>query len=58
MMIVLAMIDMRVWFTMAYPVYGVGLLLLVAVEAVGRRVAWAPSAGWPSAAAASSRPRS
>jgi rod shape determining protein RodA len=35
MMIALAMIDVRVWFALAYPVYGLGLLLLVAVEAVG-----------------------
>jgi len=35
LMIGLAMIDLRVWFTLAYPIYGVGLLLLVAVEAVG-----------------------
>lgn len=35
MMVALAMIDLRVWFALAYPVYGVGLLLLVAVEAVG-----------------------
>ena len=35
MMIALAMIDIRVWFALAYPVYGVGLLLLVAVEAIG-----------------------
>src|SRR3954467_2419305 len=34
-MIVLAVVDIRVWFAMAYPVYGVGLLLLVAVELVG-----------------------
>jgi len=35
MMIALAMIDVRVWFALAYPIYGIGLLLLVAVEAVG-----------------------
>ncbi len=34
-MVILAMVDLRVWFAMAYPIYGVGLLLLVAVEAVG-----------------------
>ncbi len=34
-MIVLAMIDLRLWFMIAYPVYVVGLLLLVAVELVG-----------------------
>ncbi|ODT58423.1 rod shape-determining protein RodA [Phenylobacterium sp.] len=35
LMIGLAMIDLRVWFTLAYPIYGVGLLLLVAVEVIG-----------------------
>ena len=35
LMIALAMIDIRVWFALAYPIYGLGLLLLVAVEAVG-----------------------
>jgi rod shape determining protein RodA len=35
LMIALAMIDLRVWFALSYPVYIVGLLLLVAVEAVG-----------------------
>ncbi len=35
LMIALAMIDLRVWFALAYPVYAIGLLLLVAVEAVG-----------------------
>jgi rod shape determining protein RodA len=35
MMVALAMIDLRVWFALAYPVYGLGLLLLVAVEAIG-----------------------
>ena len=34
-MIALAMVDLRVWFALAYPIYGVGLLLLVAVEFVG-----------------------
>jgi len=34
-MIVLAMVDLRLWFMIAYPVYVVGLLLLVAVELVG-----------------------
>jgi rod shape determining protein RodA len=34
-MIALAMIDLRVWFALAYPIYGIGLLLLLAVEAVG-----------------------
>ncbi|MFN3857764.1 MAG: rod shape-determining protein RodA [Caulobacter sp.] len=35
MMIVLAMIDLRVWFAVAYPVYIVGLILLVGVELFG-----------------------
>jgi rod shape determining protein RodA len=35
MMLVLAMVDIRVWFALAYPIYGIGLLLLVAVEVVG-----------------------
>jgi rod shape determining protein RodA len=34
-MIVLATVDLRVWFTLAYPVYGVGLLMLLAVAVVG-----------------------
>jgi len=34
-MIVLAMLPLRVWFEVAYPVYFVGLALLVAVELVG-----------------------
>jgi rod shape determining protein RodA len=35
MMIILAMVDLRVWFSLAYPVYAVGLILLVLVEAIG-----------------------
>ena len=35
LMIGLALIDLRVWFALAYPIYAVGLLLLVAVAAVG-----------------------
>lgn len=35
MMIALAMVDLRVWFALAYPVYGFGILLLVAVAVVG-----------------------
>ncbi len=35
LMIGLAMIDLRVWFTLAYPIYGIGLLLLIAVEVMG-----------------------
>ncbi len=34
-MVVLAMVDLRWWFSIAYPVYVIGLLLLVAVEVVG-----------------------
>jgi rod shape determining protein RodA len=35
-MIVLSLIDLRVWFALAYPVYAIGLVLLVAVDLVGR----------------------
>ena len=35
LMIVLAMLDLRVWFALAYPVYVLGLMLLVAVDLVG-----------------------
>jgi rod shape determining protein RodA len=35
LMVLLAMVDLRVWSMMAYPVYGVGMLLLVAVEVAG-----------------------
>jgi rod shape determining protein RodA len=35
LMVMLAMLDLRVWLALAYPIYGAGLLLLVAVEAVG-----------------------
>lgn len=35
-MITIAMIDIRTWFQLAYPIYGVSLLLLTAVEFVGR----------------------
>jgi len=34
-MIILAMCDLRWWFAAAYPVYAVGLVLLVAVDLVG-----------------------
>ncbi|PTS87417.1 MULTISPECIES: rod shape-determining protein RodA [unclassified Caulobacter] len=34
-MVILAMVDLRIWFSIAYPVYLVGLALLVAVEVVG-----------------------
>jgi rod shape determining protein RodA len=35
-MVALAMIDIRVWFALAYPIYGAGLLLLVATDLVGQ----------------------
>jgi rod shape determining protein RodA len=35
LLIILAVVDIRVWFAIAYPVYGIGLLLLIAVELVG-----------------------
>ena len=35
LMVGLAMVDLRVWFALAYPIYGLGVLLLIAVEAVG-----------------------
>ena len=34
-MLILAMVDLRIWFAVAYPVYAIGLLLLVAVELFG-----------------------
>jgi rod shape determining protein RodA len=34
-MIALATADLRVWFALAYPVYGLGLLMLLAVVVVG-----------------------
>jgi len=34
-MIVLSLIDLRVWFALAYPIYGVAFLLLIAVDLVG-----------------------
>lgn len=34
-MIILGLIDLRVWFGLAYPIYGLALLLLIAVEVVG-----------------------
>ena len=34
-MIVLSLIDLRVWFALAYPIYGIGFLLLIAVLVVG-----------------------
>lgn len=35
LMVTLALVDLRVWFAIAYPLYAAGLLLLVAVEFVG-----------------------
>jgi len=35
LMIALALFDIRVWFALAYPIYGLGLALLVAVELFG-----------------------
>jgi len=35
LMLVLAMVDLRVWFVVAYPVYAIGLALLVAVMLFG-----------------------
>jgi rod shape determining protein RodA len=35
LMIVLALIDLRVWFHMAYPIYAMALVLLAAVAVVG-----------------------
>jgi rod shape determining protein RodA len=35
MMIILAMVDLRVWFAVSYPVYAVALVLLVGVELFG-----------------------
>lgn len=34
-MIMLALVNLRVWFALAYPIYGLALLLLVAVEVAG-----------------------
>ena len=36
LLLAVALIDIRVWFQLAYPIYGVSLLLLVAVEFFGR----------------------
>jgi rod shape determining protein RodA len=37
LMLALAVVDIRVFFAIAYPVYGLGVLLLMAVEVVGHR---------------------
>jgi len=34
-MLALAMVDLRVWFALSYPLYALGILLLIAVELVG-----------------------
>ncbi|MDB5447102.1 MAG: rodA [Phenylobacterium sp.] len=34
-MIVLSLVDLRVWFALAYPVYAIGLVLLALVDVVG-----------------------
>jgi rod shape determining protein RodA len=34
-MVGLSLIDLRVWFALAYPIYGVGLVLLALVDVVG-----------------------
>jgi rod shape determining protein RodA len=35
LMIVLAVVDLRVWYALAYPIYAIGLVMLVGVDAVG-----------------------
>jgi rod shape determining protein RodA len=35
-LLAVALVDIRIWFQLAYPIYGVSLLLLIAVEFVGR----------------------
>ena len=35
-MLAIAMVDIRTWFALAYPIYGVSLMLLGAVEFIGR----------------------
>jgi rod shape determining protein RodA len=35
LMIGLSLVDLRVWFALAYPIYGVGLVLVVLVDLVG-----------------------
>ena len=35
LMIALAVVDLRVWYALAYPVYGAGVLLLLAVAVIG-----------------------
>ena len=35
LMIALSLVDLRVWFALAYPIYGIGLVLLVLVDLIG-----------------------
>jgi rod shape determining protein RodA len=35
-LLAVALVDIRIWFQLAYPIYGISLLLLVAVELFGR----------------------
>lgn len=35
LMVLLALLDLRVWFAMAYPIYAIGLIMLLGVEAAG-----------------------
>ena len=48
LMVILAMVDLRVWSALAYPVYAVGLLLLVAVEVMMERRVVSCSPAWVS----------
>jgi rod shape determining protein RodA len=36
LMLILSLVDLRVWFQLAYPTYAIGFLLLLAVMVVGR----------------------
>ena len=36
LMLILAVVDVRVWFALAYPIYGAGVILLVLVDLVGQ----------------------
>lgn len=37
LMVMLALVDLRVWFALAYPVYGAGVVLLALVDLVGHQ---------------------
>lgn len=37
LMLVLSLIDIRIWFVMSYPTYGIALLLLLAVPIIGHQ---------------------